>query len=351
MCPGASFTLNATGADTYTYSSGQIVSPTTTTSYSVTGTTSLGCVSASAAVAVVTVTNSIVVSVVGTTLICEGQPAVLTASGAATYSWNTGAMNATFTPTPSTTTAYTVTGSSGTCSNTAVISVSVLPSPTITVVSTSSAICNGQSLTLTASGAVTYTWTDGISNGTSFSPTATAVYTVSGTDANGCSNTHAELVTVNENPNVMITSTESVICSGKTATLSASGALTYSWNTNETTTGIAVSPSVTTGYTVTGTDVNGCKTTTVLSQEVSPCTGIASATKANDQQVIVFPNPNNGSFTIRSDFDTKQVLVNELGQLILSIDQNTSETEIKGLNPGIYFLSGAHTNAKIIVTR
>ena len=129
--------------------------------------------------------------------VCAGTSATLTATGATTYTWSNGVANGTgFIP--ASTQTYTVTGANGGCSVTATISINVNPKPTVVANTTSTLICKGNSVTLTGSGASTYTWTNGVVNGTAFSPTTTATYTVTGTNNNGCTNT--AVVTVSVNP-------------------------------------------------------------------------------------------------------------------------------------------------------
>ncbi len=198
VCPGGSFTLMPTGASVYVYSGGSgVVTPVSTTIYTVTGTDANGCVSS--AVATINVVNSLTITVSGNTTICSGQTASLTAGGANTYSWSNSASGSTVALTPGTTTSYTVTGTSSNCSNTAVVSISVNPLPVVTATSSSSAICLGESATLTTSGATSYVWDSG-SNATSIvvNPTLTTTYTVTGTDANSCSNKATIVQTVNE---------------------------------------------------------------------------------------------------------------------------------------------------------
>ncbi|MBC7628928.1 T9SS type A sorting domain-containing protein, partial [Ferruginibacter sp.] len=93
-------------------------------------------------------------------------------------------------------------------------------------------------------------------------PTVTTNYTVTG--GNGiCSNTKTTSVNVNSLP--IVTATSATICAGQTATLTAGGATSYTWNTSATTTVIAVTPTVTTNYTVTGGNgiCSNTKTTSV----------------------------------------------------------------------------------------
>ncbi|HNF49180.1 MAG TPA: PKD domain-containing protein, partial [Chitinophagales bacterium] len=186
--------------------------------------------------------------------ICNGNTASITATGATTYSWNTGATGATLSVSPTTTTTYTVTGTTSGCTNTDTAIVTVNAKPT--VIANGSTICAGNSATITASGAGTYTWNTGATGATlTVSPTVTTTYTVTGTGTNGCINTDTAIISVNALPNVSVSSI--TICSGQTGTLTATGATAYSWNTGATTASISVSPTTTTTYTVTGT-ANGC---------------------------------------------------------------------------------------------
>ena len=200
--------------------------------------------------------------------ICPGDPIELIANGATSYTWNTGATTTTITPTPLSTTNYSVVGVTPEgCTNTATTQVVVNPSPTVTV--NSASICVGQqTATLTANGAVSYTWnpsaslssnTGSVVTGT---PASTQNYTVTGEDANGCiSNT---ITSINVNPLPTITANSPSICIGQqTATLTANGANTYSWTpatnlSSSSGTTVTGTPTVTESYTITGTDVNGC---------------------------------------------------------------------------------------------
>ena len=160
------------------------------------------------------------------------------------------------------------------------VTVNPLPTVTITKAETSGTanndaiICKGATITLSGVGASSYSWTGGISDGVAFSPTTTTTYTVTGTDINSCSNTLSQTVSVNVLPTVTITKAETsgsfnndaIICKGATITLSGVGASTYSW-TGGISDGVAFSPTTTTAYTLTGTDINSCSST--LSQTVS----------------------------------------------------------------------------------
>ena len=172
-----------------------------------------------------------------------------------------------FTPAVGTTT-YTVTGTDGGgCINTDQVIVTVNPLPSVNA-GPDVSVCIGASATLSGSGAITYTWNNGVSNGVAFTPAATTTYTVTGTNANGCTNTDQVLVTVNPLPNVNA-GTDQTICVGASVTLSGAGAVNYTWN-NGVTNGVAFAPASTTTYTVTGTNANGCVNTDQVLVTVNP---------------------------------------------------------------------------------
>ncbi len=131
VCAGQTFTMVASGANTYTYSSGgAVVTPTANANYSVTGTSTAGCVSSNTAVSSVTVNASPTPSISSSATngtICAGQSVSLTVNGATSYSWNTGASTAVIVVSPSVTTTYTATGTTNGCSNIATLVQGVSP--------------------------------------------------------------------------------------------------------------------------------------------------------------------------------------------------------------------------------
>ncbi len=154
-----------------------------------------------------------------------------------------------------------------------------------------------------------------------------------------------------------VVSTSTLLCTGQSATLTASGAVSYTWNTSATSPAISVSPSVTTTYTVNSLSVGGCSSTTTITQNVSLCTGV-NALAALNSQLSVYPNPNNGEFKLRSDLDITVSIVNELGQTVKTIelsDANNREMTVSNLSNGIYFVVGQNNSQvikqKIVVTK
>jgi hypothetical protein len=171
-----------------------------------------------------------------------------------------------------------------------------------------SAICEGQSVTLTASGAETYSWTEGVENGVAFTPTQTGEYTVVGT-ANGCDSELVTIsVTVNPKPVVTVEAIEP-ICLGESITLTASGADSFAWD-NNVDNGVAFTPTTSGNYTVIGT-TNGCESEPVVvsvvvneipTLEISAPEGICGAgeviVSATSNGTISFPDGYDNGFAI-----------------------------------------------------
>ncbi len=195
------------------------------------------------------------------TTVCFGTSVTLTGGGATTYTWNNGVQNgAAFVPTSTTT--YTVTGTTSGCSAMNSVTVTVNPNPIAGISPYSPIICLGQSTSLTASGGTGYAWSNGgVVSQVSLAPLATTTYTVTVTDANGCSATANSTVTVNPLPNAAVQPSGVAICPGQTTTLTASGGTGYLWSSGGTAAQISVSPATTTTYTVTVTDANSCSAT------------------------------------------------------------------------------------------
>lgn len=220
------------------------------------------------------------------TTICANTSITLNGSGATTYTWSGPNNPVNGQPfNPFSTATYTVTGTINSCSGWDTLTIKVNQLPTINSNITNTTVCDGTSITLTASGANTYTWSNGVTNGVSFTPTSSNLYTVSGTDVNGCQNSTMVQINVNQLPTV--TANSATVCLGSSTNLTAHGAITYTWIpstylSSSTGSVVATSPTVmpTFDYTVTGTDANNCVNTTTLSVTINPTpTVTAHATK------------------------------------------------------------------------
>ncbi len=203
------------------------------------------------------------------TSLCSGNSVQLHATGATSYSWLPSAnLSNSFVSNPianvNTSTVYTVTGTDNSgCTNTATVMLTIKPTPPVTANASPSSVCPGNPTILTGNGAATYTWSSGATNGVPFIPGATSTYTVTGTDAFGCTSSATVAVSVVNNVNINILPSEPVICIGDSVHLSASGANSYTWLPNTSISSVNVPdpfvfPSSPTTYTVIGTDATGC---------------------------------------------------------------------------------------------
>ncbi len=317
---GQSTTLSATGGSGFAWSNGEntasiVVSPTITTVYTVTVSNASGC----------TTTDQVSVTVSGGSLsatatstldsVCQGvstQLQVTPSGGSGTYSYSWSSNPAGFssvqqTPSvsPNTSTIYTVTVNDGSVTATASVSVTVNPLPVVDA-GNDVIITAGNSTTLTASGAGSYWWSNGVSTAVqTVLPSVNTTYTVTGTDANGCSATDSVRVTVTGGPlAVVISATDSVICNGESSQLFAtvtggSGTYTYLWASNPS--GLSstlynpyINPTATTTYSVTVSDgsstVTATLTITVLELPAQPSISV------NDTLLVSSSTTNNQWF-------------------------------------------------------
>lgn len=260
VCQGGTIVLNGSGAQAYSWnnsvSNGVSFIPSTTQTYTVTGTDANGCVNTDQVL--VTVNALPVIGAGADQAVCQGGPVTLSGTGGVSYTWNNGVTNSN--PfTPAATQTYTVTGTDANgCQGTDEVTITVNPLPVVDA-GASQSVCHGAMVTLNGSGAASYAWNNGGSNGVPFACASTQTYTVTGTDANGCVNTDQVTITVNPLPAVNA-GVDQAVCAGVSVTLNGSGATSYSWN-NGVTNGVVFTPGSTQTYTVTGTDANGCQGT------------------------------------------------------------------------------------------
>ena len=456
ICLGDSYTINASGGISYTWNTGDlgasfVVSPTETTTYSVTVTDGYGNVDTDD----ITITvNPVPVAYAGEDqIICNGETITLTAEGGDTYLWSTGETSASIDVNPNTDTTYTVEVFSNDCSDIDEVIITVLPSPeiiisedivimlgnsttldvsggdaflwntgetsnsltvspaetttysvtsfldngcqsdaqvTVTVVPQVIAnagddvtICNGESITLNATGSTNYLWNTGdIESSPTFSPTETTTYTVTVSDDYGNSDTDSITVTVNDVPNVAV-SEDITINEGENTTLIANGAETYLWSTNDTTDSIVVSPTQTTTYSVIGYSDNGCSsevevTVTVIPElianagdDIAICIGDSVTLNASggtgytwntgDTSASITLTPSvTTTYTVtvtddygNSDSDNVTITVNELPTITISEDVIINEGESTTLianGTETYVWNTGETTSSIIVT-
>jgi hypothetical protein len=366
ICEGDQATITAIGGNNYTWTPGGngpsiTVTPTTTSLYSVTGDNSFGCTSSANQVLIVTAAPPVNVST-NKPNVCIGGSATLSANGAHTYSWNGGQTGTPIVVNPVGNTIYSVVGTNTNtgCSKTKTVSVNVF-TPAL-VVSTDATICPGNSATLTASGANTYTWDTGWQNPVLIiSPLTNTVQVISATTNSfgiSCVSASTVAVYLYQLPAVTAAASKTAICRNEIMTFIAGGANTYTWsnlNTSPTFT-LKGTSNITYSFTVTGTDSHSCTNTATASVKVNPCTTIEEV-EQGDKMVNVFPNPTNGEFVISSNEDIELVIVDELGRSVrkLSITKdNSHRILVSGLANGIYFIKRQSDNLlleKLVVNK
>ncbi|PHR44736.1 MAG: hypothetical protein COA32_14050, partial [Fluviicola sp.] len=152
--------------------------------------------------------------------ICKGEQVTLTAGNpdGANITWDNGITDGTpFSPGVGTLT-FTVTAELANCISTDQVDVTVNPLPVVNA-GNDQEICEGDQIVLTGSGADSYTWDNGVTNGQPFTPNTTTTYTVTGSTL-GCESTDDVLVTVIENPVVLFEADETSGCVPLTVNLS-----------------------------------------------------------------------------------------------------------------------------------
>jgi hypothetical protein len=328
---------------------GSTYSATASATYSLQVTYSGGCTITSAGL-IVTMNPLPVLSIQATpsSTICPGSSLVLTAAGAATYTWTGGISNG-ISFIPSATTTYTVTGtSSAGCTSTASQLITLLP---LTSLSTSqtNVSCKGGSngiASVSASGGAkpyAYLWSNGKA-GSSISSLKASSYTVTVTDANSCSVN--SVVTITE-PKSAVSVTISGSFSGGSLTANPSGGTpgyTYKWNTGATTQSINISSHGT--YTVTVTDLNKCIAST------NKTVKLGDDDQPGAAELFIYPNPSIGDFFIEMNIDTEEnspaeiQIFNSIGQLIYKKQTSTVDGKLReevklssSLVKGNYFLT------------
>ena len=252
ICEGDTIMLTASGGTSYLWSSGETtpsisVSPTTTTTYSV---TISDADYSNTDEVIVTVDQAPSVSLGEDVLICYDESVVLTAEGTGDFLWSTGETTPSIVVSPTATTTYSVTASTS-CSSVATDEIVVTVTEQINLdAGNDVTICSGENITLTAASNGNLLWSTGETTASiTVSPNTTTTYSVTAS-LGSCSFTDEVTVTVEEAPSVSL-GDDVLICYGESVVLTAQGNGNFLWSTGETTPSIVVNPSTTTTYSVT----------------------------------------------------------------------------------------------------
>lgn len=347
ICEGSSDTLMAGGASTYSWSSGgtdttEVVMPSSTSTYTVTGTDVNGCVNT--ATITVNVNANPVVALGADSTQCGGSVTLDAMNAGATYMWNDSTTAQTLTASMTGTYYVTVTDSNG-CwgSDTAMVTINTVPTVNLGADSTQ---CGG-TITLDAMNAgSTYMWSDSTTAQT-LVVSATGAYYVDVTDTNGCMASDSVMITINTLPTVTASAAASTVCLDDADVALTGSPAGGTWS-GPGVTGSNFDPSSGTGaqtLTYSYTDSNGCSGSANTTVTVNACVGITEPAFANG--VNVYPNPNSGSFTLsvaNNVGDMNIEITDATGRLVYtSMESNvqagfTKQISMEGMANGIYMM-------------
>ena len=351
VCAGSPVTLTGSGATAYTWDNGALNGtpfvPTTGGTYTVTGTDANGCIAT--AQVIVTVDPLPIVSGGGNQTVCAGSPVTLSGSGATAYNWNNGALNG-ISFIPATGATYTVTGTDANgCIATNQVIVTVNPLPIVNA-GVDQTICEGDAVTLIASGATTYTWNNGVTNGISFTPANLGTYSVTGTDANGCIDTDVVTISIIPAPNADLIADVTIGDPGLVVnfTNNSSNGTTYNWIFGNGQTAVL---STLIGQTITYSESGTYNVTLTASN--SACSDVATLqifVSSLPQPNIHVPNvftPNqdgvNDEFFIETSFaqSIQLFILNRWGEVVYQTSEFNSkwngDINGKAASDGVYF--------------
>lgn len=325
VCAEDEVVLYGLGAETYSWNNSVTDSvafdATVTTTYVVTGADSIGCVDTDTVT--MTVNQLPMVNAGADFAVCDGDDITLAGQGADTYTWNNGVTdNAPFEP--AMTASYIVTGTdTNGCIKSDTITVTVNPLPVVSA-GPDLDLCQGIQHTFSGSGAQTYTWTNGVTDGTPIIP-MNATYTVTGTDANGCVSSDQMTVTIH---NVMA----SVFANGGTLTAGTLVDMTAQWiNCAD----MSIIPGATDVF---FEPANGGNYAIVIQDNVYGCIDtsncvdvqFAGIDEMSASELNVYPVPTNGKVTVAStDAVIERIeLIDILGKILETSEPNTLQAEL-----------------------
>ncbi|MDP5041971.1 MAG: T9SS type A sorting domain-containing protein [Crocinitomicaceae bacterium] len=330
ICQGSNVVLTASPATTYLWSNGATtasITVNTAGNYSVLSTQN-GC-SATSAVTTINVTPlpTPTISTIGTTTFCQGGSVTLTAATASSYLWNNGATTQSIVV--STAGNYSVNVNNNGCAATSApvaVVVQALPSASVTA-SGPLSFCQGASVTLTATPAAAYSWSNGATTQSIVVNTA-GNYAVQVTNANGCvAASAASVVSVQAPPavpQIQVVGSLS-LCSGASVTLTAPAASSYLWTNGATTQSITVSTATSIGLSVSNSA--GCSASAVpvvvstLTAPTATITASGSTSICAGSNVVLTAAPAS-SYLWSTGATTQSISVQTAGSYTVQATQN-----------------------------
>ncbi len=347
FCDGGSVDLSSD------YTSGNVWSTSETTqtitvnssgTYTVTYTDGNSCSATSSPITVTVNANPTapVITASGSTTLCDGESVDLSSDYASGNVWSTSEITQTITVNTAGTYTVTYTDGNGCSSTSTATTVTMNPLPTVDG-GPNQVACEGDSIVLSGTGALTYVWDNGVTNNVPFTQApGTVTYTVTGTDGNGCANTDQVDVIINALPSVTLDTL------GRVCLQDASYSLTGGVPAGGTYSGTGVSggvfdPSVSgVGvFTITYsyTDGNGCSNSASNDIIVEDCSGLTSLS-ANGYHI--YPNPVTDYLEVKASYgDIGEIdMYDAAGRLVFEayVSNETFKLSMEEFAPGVYNL-------------
>ncbi len=241
---------------------------------------------------------------------------------------------------------------SGSCVAQAFFTLEVTSLPSVTISASSTTICPNTTATLTAiSSSNLYNWSNGSTTSViTVTPSASTTYSVA--VFNSCGSTTG---TININTSNIVTvsaiTSNTLLCTGQSAVLTANGASSYTWMPMGTISQtVIVAPSSPTTYTLLGASSCGNASNTIT-QNVSLCTDLASM--KDNSEITIYPNPNYGIINV--DYPASLIgstnieVYDALSKLVISevLINNTTTISTQHLEAGVYFYHVINNNNRV----
>jgi hypothetical protein len=250
-----------------------------------------------------------------------------------------------------------ITAFNGVCSVVNAVTLTIVPNPTVVVVTPQVTICEGDFVNLSVSGGNDFIWDNTVpglnaytGNTVNASPTITTIFPVYASKA-GCASATKQF-TVNVNAKPTLSAADRTVCISSSVTLTVSGASNYQWAGPDgffsSTANAKIPPSSSAGvkiFTVTGTDANSCLNIKTVNLYTDLCTGVYSSEK--EVEFVLFPNPFKNNLFVAGIQPMKNVRVEVrdvsgklLSDKVVSFgDNETGSLDMTALPGGVYIVS------------
>lgn len=251
--------------------------------------------------------------------VCSGDSVNLEAVTPAAISWNNGIQDGVnFAPVSTMNYIATATDVYG-CENSDTVTVTVNTLPIVNA-GTDQAVCRQTPVTLTATGAVSFVWNNGVANGTAFSATTAGNYIVTGTDANGCIDKDTLVLTLYAVPSINLGSDMTICANNFPVNLNGPGGYpNYSWSngaTTQNTTGTQAG-----SYVLTVTNSNGCQDKDTVVIISNPCLGLTENTTL---EFSMYPNPASDVVFVETNVSNSEVVIYSMNGQALFTQRNST---------------------------